>query len=689
MNKKLVVRQNSSKDCASACLLSIMKYYGCECSLDELSLILKTTNEGTNAYNIINGSRTFGFDGFGIHYSYDEIINNKVNLPIICHTLKDNMYHFIVVYKVNKRNIIIMDPSSNITKVSHKYFKSIYLNTSIIIYPVKIIKSRLSSYNNNLITFIFDYVKQFKSTTIKTIILSLLVIIFNIITNYYLLLCIDYILPKYNNYYFKIITTMFLSIFVFKNMFDYLKDECLISIKNNIYSKITIDVIRKLFNLPYLYFKTKSVGEIESRINDLNYFKEIIANIIVNTCMDLLFTILSSIILLSINYKLFLIYLIEIIIYLIIVLLFKRSFDNKTENLLISEGEYKKTINESINSYESNRNIDMINYFNKKTEVKLLSYTNKAICYERSKNLESFLKNLITSIIYVISIYIGISFINKNLITLGEFILFNTIIIYFTEPLKNLIDLNHNIIFIKNIYRRINDLFMIKKDTEEYNDIDIRGNISIKNLSYKVNNKTILGNINLNIGYKDKIFIYGKSGIGKSTLLKIILKYLTDYEGYVFINNINIKDINSNIISSNFTYVSQNNYLNNDTLKNNIVYDRDVSEMEYEEIIRLCNLDNLRDSKIERNNFLIEDNGFNISGGEKQKIILARSLLKNSNFIILDEALSEISVKEEKEILSKILEKYKDKTIIYVSHKEEISCMFSKKYHLERRIIDE
>ncbi len=689
MNKKLVVRQNSSKDCASACLLSIMKYYGCECSLDELSLILKTTNEGTNAYNIINGSRTFGFDGFGIHYSYDEIINNKVNLPIICHTLKDNMYHFIVVYKVNKRNIIIMDPSSNITKVSHKYFKSIYLNTSIIIYPVKIIKSRLSSYNNNLITFIFDYVKQFKSTTIKTIILSLLVIIFNIITNYYLLLCIDYILPKYNNYYFKIITTMFLSIFVFKNMFDYLKDECLISIKNNIYSKITIDVIRKLFNLPYLYFKTKSVGEIESRINDLNYFKEIIASIIVNTCMDLLFTILSSIILLSINYKLFLIYLIEIIIYLIIVLLFKRSFDNKTENLLISEGEYKKTINESINSYESNRNIDMINYFNKKTEVKLLSYTNKAICYERSKNLESFLKNLITSIIYVISIYIGISFINNNLITLGEFILFNTIIIYFTEPLKNLIDLNHSIIFIKNIYRRINDLFMIKKDTEEYNDIDIRGNISIKNLSYKVNNKTILGNINLNIGYKDKIFIYGKSGIGKSTLLKIILKYLTDYEGYVFINNINIKDINSNIISSNFTYVSQNNYLNNDTLKNNIVYDRDVSEMEYEEIIRLCNLDNLRDSKIERNNFLIEDNGFNISGGEKQKIILARSLLKNSNFIILDEALSEISVKEEKEILSKILEKYKDKTIIYVSHKEEISCMFSKKYHLERRIIDE
>ena len=86
---------------------------------------------------------------------------------------------------------------------------------------------------------------------------------------------------------------------------------------------------------------------------------------------------------------------------------------------------------------------------------------------------------------------------------------------------------------------------------------------------------------------------------------------------------------------------------------------------------------------------LIEDNGFNISGGEKQKIILARSLLKNSNYLIFDEALSEISIEEEKEILSRILKKYKDKTIIYISHKEEISTLFKDKFLLERRIKDE
>ena len=161
-------------------------------------------------------------------------------------------------------------------------------------------------------------------------------------------------------------------------------------------------------------------------------------------------------------------------------------------------------------------------------------------------------------------------------------------------------------------------------------------------------------------------------------------KYLKEYKGEIYIGDLNIKDINSNVISNSFTYVSQNNYIINDTLKNNIIYHRNISNEEYEKMINICNLNILRSRSILRDNYVIEDNGFNISGGEKQKILLARSLLKNSNYIILDEALSEVSFDEEKEILDKIFESYSDKTIIYVSHKKEIIDLFKKKYKLER-----
>lgn len=281
--------------------------------------------------------------------------------------------------------------------------------------------------------------------------------------------------------------------------------------------------------------------------------------------------------------------------------------------------------------------------------------------------------------------FLGCIFINKNIFTLGSFVLFQAIVIYFINPIKTILDLSESIDYLKNIYKRINDLLLIKDSKDKETNEIIDGNISIRNLSYSPNNiDFIFKNVSFDIVNRSKFLLYGSSGNGKSTIMKILLKYLKEYKGEIYIGDLNIKDINSNVISNSFTYVSQNNYIINDTLKNNIIYHRNISNEEYEKMINICNLNILRSRSILRDNYVIEDNGFNISGGEKQKILLARSLLKNSNYIILDEALSEVSFDEEKEILDKIFESYSDKTIIYVSHKKEIIDLFKKKYKLER-----
>jgi ABC-type bacteriocin/lantibiotic exporter with double-glycine peptidase domain len=326
-------------------------------------------------------------------------------------------------------------------------------------------------------------------------------------------------------------------------------------------------------------------------------------------------------------------------------------------------------------------NNEILNQLN----IKSINYSSKYSSYSNTANNQNFMKELIVNIAYIISMFISTIYIHKGIITIGEFILFNSIVYYFTEPLRDILDFEPKINHLKNIYNRINDLLIFKTNSEIETNKTILGNISIKNLTYSYNgiDKTF-NNINLNIKYGSKYLIYGSSGFGKSTLLKIILKYIDDYSGDIFINNTNLKDINKNIISNSMTYVSQNSYINNDTLKNNITYYRDIKDEEYEYVIHLCNLDKLRNNSKLRDNFIIEDNGFNISGGERQKIILARSLLKNSNFIILDEALSEVDDLEEKEILEKLFRIYSSKTIIYVSHKNEIINMFKEKYEIRK-----
>ena len=683
MNKKYIVKQNSSNDCASASLLSIMKYYNFSISLDELSYILKTDKNGTNAYNIINGARLLGFDGYGIHYSYEEIINNKVILPIICHVIKNNHYHFIVVYKIKNKYLEIMDPSSNIYKINKKDFKNIYLNTSLDIFTIKEFKE--INNQKSLFEFMFDYIKLEKNTTIKIIILSIFITLLYIINNFYTSISIDKIIPNFNYKIFSLITIIFILNSILKSSLLYIKNRLLIKVQNNIYSKFNIDIIRKLFNLPYQFFKNKSTADVMSRINDIKLFKDLFIKIIVTISMDLILVFISMFILLSINYKIFILNLIQLFLYFLIVIAFKRYFNYENENILIKDAEYIKCLNESINGYETNKNLNLLKERVKLIEVKFMSYINKTISFDNKINYQSFIKNIIVDITNIMCIFICIiNIYNKNM-SIGEFILFTSIIYYFNEPIKNILDLTPNINYLNNIYKRIYDLIIMK--SKNYNSInsDLKGDIVIKNLSYshnKINN--LFENVNLNIKYGSKFLIYGQSGSGKSTLIKILLKYLEDYKGDILIDNINIKDIDYNLLN-NITYVSQNNYLNNDTLKNNIIYGRNINDIEYEKIIEICNLKDLRDSKMLRNNFIIEDNGFNISGGERQKILLARALLNNSNYLILDECLSEVGLDEEKEIINKIFCIYHDITIIYISHKKEIIDLFKDKYKLERR----
>ncbi|MGM9875541.1 MAG: cysteine peptidase family C39 domain-containing protein [Bacilli bacterium] len=682
LSKKLIVKQNGFKDCGASCLLSIMKYYGCEASHEEVTFTLKTGVDGTNAYNIINGSRLYGFDGYGIHYTYEEIINSEVSFPIICHVIKNNMYHFIVVYKKNKNSLTIMDPGSNITKITFDEFKNIYQETSLVIYPVKKVNNLVNK--NKLLDVIIDYLKLEKKNLIMIISTSTILIILSILINYFTLIIIDYILPNYNYSLLIKITISFLITSIIKNIINYIRGKLIIEVNSKLTINLNNNIIKKLFNLPYQFFKNKSTPEVISRINDLKEFKDSFSEIIINISTNILLVFISFILLLKINIKLFIIYIIEITIYILITLIYKNKNNKHIDEMLINESNYNKTLNDSIYSYEINKNLNLNNNTLKNIEISYIKNDYSHKIYDYSINFQVLLKELISNLTYIISLFMSTICIHKNIMTLGNFLLFNSLIYYFTEPLKSILELEPNINYLKNIYRRINDLLLVS--TEETNKTDkiIRGNIVIKNLSYLINEKELFNNVSFKIKYGSKFLIYGNSGNGKSTIIKILLKYLNDYKGNIFIDNKNIKDIDSNIISNSMTYVSQNNFILNDTLKNNIIYGRRISDEEYERVIHICNLDTLRNSNKLRNNMIIEEDGFNISGGERQKIILARSILKDSEFIILDEALSEIGIEEEKEIIKKIFNYFKEKTIIYISHKQEIIEMFNEKYKLER-----
>ena len=154
---------------------------------------------------------------------------------------------------------------------------------------------------------------------------------------------------------------MFLVTSIFKSTINFIRGKLIIDINSKISISLNNEVTRKLFNLPYQFFKNKSTPEVISRINDLKDFRDSLTEIIINVSTNILLVLMSMILLLKINIKLFIIYLIEIIIYILVIIIYKRSNNKHIDNILINESNYNKTLNESIYSYEINKNLNLLN----------------------------------------------------------------------------------------------------------------------------------------------------------------------------------------------------------------------------------------------------------------------------------------------------------------------------------------
>lgn len=674
MTNKLVVLNEDKNDCAAACLSSIIIYHGGYLNMETIKEIINTTKQGTTAYDLINGSKKIGFNAFGKKVLSNELKYYIKDLPFIAHVKKGNMYHFVVIYKIDikKNKILYMDPTIGFINASINKFSDMYLNTILIFKKIKELPKVKRS--NELLKEIILNILKDKKTLILLSVTSLITFIFSLLESFYYKLILDN--TNYNQEYIYNLLYIFGTFIIIKNLFNYFRNKLLINSNYNLEIFINNKVIDKVFNLPYLYYKNKTTGEIISRFSDLDSLRELMSNLILNSLLNIILVVLSFIVMFIINYKLSLIAILIIIMYILIVKIYRNLFDRKIRLLQESKGIYTKELMENIDGMESIKNLGIKNIRTKKicNSYKYMCDINKSL--NLSLNRQQLLKNIICNLGIIIFLTFGMLSVLKNNLKLSDLMLLYMIVSYFIDMIKDIldkdIDINYN---IKNL-NKINTLLTLEEENTS-NDC-INGNISIKNLSYSYSDNKVLNNINLCIKEKDKILIKGKSGSGKSTLIKILLKYLKSYKGNIKINNLDYECITENIINNSFTYIGQNEKIFTDTFKNNILLDRNINNKDYEKVINICELNDIRSD-----DYLIEESGFNLSGGERQRIVLARSLLKKSNYIIIDEALSEVDVELEKKIIKNICEYYKDKTIIYVSHKKEIQNLFSKRYDVE------
>ena len=685
MKKNYIILQDGIKECGSACLLSIIRYYGGNVSLEKLLELTNTNKEGTNFYDITKAAYEIGLMAKG--YKIENISNLfEIENPFISQIVINNYMHFVVVYKIKNNIITIMDPAKGMVKLSIDNFSKLWTGYILTIEPYK----KLPEYhdNNYLNHIIKNIIINNKKMIINIICLTLITTIFTCIYSYHSKIIIDNYLYT-NKLSIIVITIIFIIILLIKLITEFLRNNLLLYLNQKIDLSIITTTINKIISLPYSYYKNKTTGETISRINDLLYIKNVVSKTITTIFLDIILSLVVLIVLFTINKTMTIILFIIIIIYFLIFLVYKNTIKEVTNSIQEDSAKVNSLLVESISSYETIKGLNLENKFKNKINKQYLKTINNNLELTKIINNEDLIKDLIERIVILFIMYLGITYVMDKSLTVGSLITYNSLLYYFISPIRNSLEFYKEFYYTKNSIKRINNILNYKYEKlDKESNLNIEGNIHIENLEFSYNTKNkILKNINLDISKGNKVLILGRSGSGKSTLLKILYRYYEIKRNNIYINNYDLLDYEITDIRKNITYISQNEFLYTDTIKNNIILERNITEEEFIDICRLTCVDEIINNNILSYNFMLEENGVNISGGQRQRIILARSLLKKSNIILIDEGLNEIDINLERKILKNIFEYYKDKIFIIVSHRLDNMDLYDEVIKLDNGMV--
>lgn len=669
MKKDLIVIQDGAKDCGASCLLSIIRYYGGNISKEKLIDMTKTTKDGTTFFGISSAAESLGLTTKS--YKVDDIDKiKKIIPPILCQINNNGYNHFIIIYKIYNNHLLIMDPSKGKEVIDLFDFNNIWTGY------IMLFEKNLPLINNKENKIFGKIIKEViiknKGNILFITILSLIITTSTCLASFYSEVVFDKVIDtEINNLIF--ITLIFFILFIIKNITNFIRNHLLIYLNQKLDISIILNAFSKIILLPYRYYKNKTTAEVLSRINDLSYVKKFISKIIITIFLDTLVFIIAFIIIYTINRKILNIFILTEILYLIIILIFNKTIKKYTTQSQKNIALINNAIVESVSSFETIKGLNIEDNMIYKFSQNYSKALNTNYNLEKLNNTISLLKEIITDISLLLINFYSFKLIMTNHLTIGNYMTITMLSNYLIYPIRNIINLTEEYHYVKNSITRANNLFEVEDENIYDNKkLEVNGNIKITNLKYTFNNKNyILKNINLFIKDKDRVILLGPSGSGKSTILKILYKYLEVDRKIVYINGYDINDYSLIDIRKNITYISQNEIIYNDTIRNNIILDREVSEIDYLNICHLLHIDDIVKDNILGYDYILEENAINLSGGQRQKIILARSLLKRSNIIMIDEGFSQIDIETEREILQNIFRYFYNKTFIVISHRTE------------------
>ena len=673
MFKLKCILQNDETDCGPACLAAIFGKYGLKVSIAKIRDIAGTDRQGTSACGLVKVIEHYGFEQKVVEADKNAL-TQKLPLPAIAHVVIDNtLLHYVVITKIKDNTVVVSDPAKGSVRYKKEDFLKIWTNVLILIAPTK--ESQKGNKKESTLSSFFRLLISQKWLLLRIFILSMILTSLGIITSFYYQVIMDNVVPSLSIQTLNYVSAITLSLFLVQICLNFFRGLLIVKLEQNIDIPIMLGYYNHALILPMKFYSMRDTGEIISRFNDASSIRDIVSEASLTIMMDTIMAVVGAVVLFNSNRLLFLISVVMLILYGIIVFVYNKPIKKINRKIMEMNSKVTSQFVETINGIETIKAFNQEDNEKEKTDKLYKKFLKKVF----NGGVLSLSQQTITMFVAVVGelviLWVGVAYVIKGELTLGELITFNALLGYFIEPIKNLINLQPSIQTAVVAADRLGEILDITPEYnyehEQLNDKIKFDKISISNLDFRYGTRElVLKDINLEICRGEKIAFVGESGSGKTTLANLLVRLYEQEKGSIKLDSIDIREFSIKQIRDNISYISQNTFLFSGTIRENLLFgNSDVSDDDISQVCKICELEEYINSLPLKFNTRIEENGKNLSGGQKQRLAIARALLKKPEILIMDEATSNLDYVTERSIEKTINNFSKNMTTIIIAHR--------------------
>jgi len=675
LHKNICIKQHDISDCGAACLASVSSYFGHSLPISRVRQYAGTDSKGTNLAGMLDAAEKLGFLTKAVRVNKESL--GEVPLPAIAHlTIKESWHHFVVLYKIRKKNVTVMDPATGkLEKWNREEFSAKWTGIILLLEPAEnFIKG------NEKVSIWERFIKltePHRSILIQSLTGAIFYSILGLGTSIYVQKLIDYVIPTGNVKLLNIMSLSLLLIILFRIIIGYLKNLFMLHTGQKIDAMLILGYYRHLMLLPQRFFQTMRTGEIISRVNDAVKIRAFINNVAVELLVNLLIIIFTFSLMFIYSWEMALRMTLIIPLFLLIYALYNKLNKKYLRLTMEQSAVLESHLVESINTIGTLKRFSAGQKENMKFEFHLVPLLKSSFSANKINISAGSLNDLLSGTFLLILLWTGSYQVLGQKMTPGELMSFYALLGYMLGPLSSLIQANR---FIQDALIAADRLFQIL-DLEQENDndnmIEIRPDdikkITFEKICFRYGaGKNILSNLDLKIETKKINGISGDSGSGKSTLLALLQKVYTPSSGRIFLGDYDLSFIKKYSLNKIMASVPQKTDIINGSVAENIAIGDLHADMA--RIIQVCHeagimdmIENLPHGLLT----LLGENGVKLSGGELQKIAIARTVYCDPEIFLFDEPSAAMDQLSENNLKSLILYlKKKGKTIILISHRK-------------------